>query len=254
MKEIWENRALIRTFAISDLIIRYRGSVLGFFWTILEPLLMLTILYLVFTNVFRSEIENYALYLLVGIVMWNFFVRSTNFAMSSFISKAGIITKTYFPREILPISSCITAFLISVFEFIVLFLFFVVFQFFPPATIIILPGLLGLEFLLALGFSFGLSVLLVRYRDVQYIWGVITYAGFFTVPIFYSIEIIPEKFKQIYLLNPMAQIIDMSHNVVLYNVIPDIWNITYTIFITGVSLAVGYLIFRSLNAKVIEEL
>ncbi len=254
MKEIWKRRSLIMTFAVSDLTVRYRGSVLGFFWSILEPLLILSVLYVVFTNVFRSEIENYAVYLLLGLVMWNFFVRATGMGLNCFIMKAGIITKTFFPREILPLSSCITALLMSLFEFIVLIIFFIAFNFIPAQTIIFLPLLLILEFILALGISMFLSVLNVRYRDIQYIWGVVTTAGFFAVPIFYTLDFIPENIKPIYLLNPMAQIIDMSHNLVMYNIIPDIWTIGYTILATCVIFVIGFFVFKFLQAKVVEEL
>jgi len=168
--------------------------------------------------------------------------------------KAGIITKTYFPREILPISSCITALLMFLFEFIVLIIFFIAFNFIPAQTIIFLPPLLILEFILALGISMFLSVLNVRYRDIQYIWGVVTTAGFFAVPIFYTLDFIPENIKPIYLLNPMAQIIDMSHNLVMYNIIPDIWTIGYTILATCVIFVIGFFVFKFLQAKVVEEL
>jgi len=242
------------TFAISDLVARYRGSVLGFLWAIIEPLLILTILYFVFTNVFRSTIENYAIYLLLGIVMWSFFTRATSMGMSSFIAKAGIITKTHLPREVLPISACITALIMSLFEFIVLFGFFAIFNFIPPITIIVLPALLGIEFVLSLGIALALCVLNVRYRDVQYIWGVVTYGGFFAVPIFYSLSIVPENVRNLLLLNPMAQIIEMSHVVVLNGLIPVFEDVTYTLITSFIILLIGIVIFRHFNFKVIEEL
>jgi len=254
MKELWKKRSLVSTFAINDLMVRYRGSVLGFIWSILEPLLIFSVLYIVFTNVFRSDIENYAIYLILGIVMWNFFVRSTSMGMNSFIVKGGIVTKTFFPREILPFSSCLTALLMSVFEFVILVVFFGVFNFIPSYTVIFLPLVLGLEFILSYGVSMGLSVLNVRYRDIQYIWGVITYAGFFAVPIFYSFDVVPDKIKELLMLNPMAQIIDMSHDLVLYNKIPEMWNIGYTIIITAVVFVVGFFVFKLLESKVVEEL
>jgi len=254
MKELLKYKSLLMTFAISDLKIRYRGSVLGFFWTILEPLLVLSVLYLVFTNVFRAEIENYAIYLLLGIVMWNFFTRSTSMGLNSFIVKSGLITKTYFPREIIPISSCITAFIMAMFEFLVLFIFFVVFSFVPPITIVLLPALIGLEFVLVLGLSLFLSVLNVRYRDLQYIWNVVIYAGFFAAPIFYTLDILPSNIKELILLNPMAQIIEMSHHLVLYNSLPDAWSVIYTVIITGIIFGIGLTVFKVIESKVVEEL
>jgi len=251
---LWKKRSLVSTFAVSDLMVRYRGSVLGFFWSILEPLLIFLVLYVVFTNVFRSDIENYAIYLILGIVMWNFFVRSTSMGMNSFIVKGGIITKTYFPREILPFSSCLTALLMSTFEFIILGVFFGIFNFIPTYTIILLPAVLALEFLLAYGVSMALSVLNVRYRDIQYIWNVVTYAGFFAVPIFYSYDIVPTRIRDLLMLNPMARIIEMSHDLVLYNTIPDLFDIGYTVIITLAVFIIGLFIFKFLESMVVEEL
>lgn len=254
LNNLLKHKSLLMTFAISDLKIRYRGSVLGFFWTILEPLLILSVLYLVFTNVFRAEIENYAIYLLLGIVMWNFFTRSTSMGLNSFILKSGLITKTYFPREILPVSSCITAFIMSLFEFTILFIFFAVFSYLPPITIVFLLPLIGLEFVLVLGLSFFLSVLNVRYRDLQYIWNVVIYAGFFAVPIMYSLDILPPNIQELILLNPMAQIIEMSHHFVLYNTMPEVWSVIYTVIITGIVFGIGYAVFKFIESKVVEEL
>lgn len=254
MLEIWNRRSLILTFAINDLRDRYRGSVLGFIWTFLEPLLILSVLYFVFTNVFKSGIENYAVFLLLGITMWNFFARGTSMGMNSFISKTGIINKTYLPREILPLSSTITSLFMAIFEFGILFVFFIAFNFIPPQTILLLPFLVMLEFVLVLGIAYSLSVLSVRYRDVQYIWGVIITAGFFAVPIFYSFDILPENIKQILLLNPMAHIIEISHDVVLNGVLPEISGVIYTITISFSLLIIGGIIFKFLNYKVIEDL
>src|SRR5574337_565680 len=123
---LWQKRSLIYNFAITDLKIRYRNSILGFFWTVLEPLLLLGVLYLVFTNIFKSQIEHYGLYLLLGIIMWNTFTRGTEISLNSITSRTGIVTQIYFPREIPAISSTITAFLMMCFEFVVFGIFMVV--------------------------------------------------------------------------------------------------------------------------------
>jgi len=253
-KDIWSRRSLILTFAINDLKIRYRNSVLGFFWSVLEPLLMFSVLYVVFTQLFKNDIPNYGLYLLLGLVMWGMFSRATNIATGSIVGKGGIVTKIYFPRAILPISSCITAFLMMSFEFTVFFAFLIAVQFIPPITILFLPILLILEFILALALAFPLSVINVYLRDVQYIWGVIVHAGFFITPIFYLPEIWPENIRQILFLNPMAHLIDMGHNVALYNKLPTLEGMMYTVIVTFVLLGIGYAIFRKYENGVAQEL
>jgi len=107
---------------------------------------------------------------------------------------------------------------------------------------------------LAYGVSLILSVLNVRYRDIQYIWSVVTYAGFFAVPIFYSFDIVPDRIRELLMLNPMAQIIDMSHDIVLYNKIPELFDIGYTIAITLVVFVIGLFVFKFLESKIVEEL
>lgn len=254
LSEIWDNRSLIRTFAINDLIIRYKGSLLGALWSFLEPMLMLGILYLIFSHVFKSDIENYPLYLLLGIIMWNFFARSTSSGLGSIIARTGIVKQTYFPRDILPISSCITAFLMLGVEFVVFFGFVVGFQFVPPITILILPVLVVLLFCLTLGISFILSVLFIKFRDIQNVWNIVTYAGFFLTPVIYDISIFPEQIGELLLLNPVAQFLDIAHDAVLYGQLPSVFAISYTaIFSVGI-LIVGYIIFKYYDFKVIEEL
>ena len=134
LKDIWKRRFLILTFAINDLKLRYRNSFLGFLWTIAEPLLMLTVLYLVFTNILKTDIENYAIYLLLGLVLWFFFVRATTASLASIINRGNILTKISLPREIPPISSCLTSFFMTVFEIGVFFLFMIPLQFIKRAV------------------------------------------------------------------------------------------------------------------------
>jgi len=252
--QIWDKRSLIRTFALNDLVIRYKSSVLGILWSFLEPLLMLAVLYLIFTHVFKSNIENYPLYLLLGIIMWTFFSRSTNMGLNSILGRAGIVNQIYFPREILPISSCITAFIMMGIEFAVFFAFVAGFQFLPPLSIIILPGLLVLLFVLTLGLSFFLSVLNVRFRDVQSIWNIVTYAGFFVTPIIYSLDVFPEELSKLLLINPVAQILEMAHNSVLYGILPNLSDMVYTVGVTFGILVLGYFTFRHYQFKIVEEL
>ncbi len=254
MGEIWARRSLIRTFAINDLIIRYKSSVLGVIWSLIEPLFMLVILYAIFTHVFKTDVENYQLYLLLGIIIWSFFSRATTTGINSLLGRTGIITQIYFPREILPISSCVTALLILGIEFGVFAAFLVVFQFVPPATAIILPGIIGLLFALTLGISLMLSVLNIRFRDIQSMWGIVTYAGFFVTPIIYRIDVFPEEVQRILLISPVAQLMEMAHQAVLFNELPSIENAVYTVLVTFGILAAGYMVFRHYQFRAIEEI
>jgi len=215
---------------------------------------MFSVLYVVFTQLFKNDIPNYGLYLLLGLVMWGMFSRATIMATGSIVGRGGIVTKIYFPLAILPISSCITAFLMMTFEFTVFFAFLIGLQVIPPVTILFLPILLILEFVLAIAVALPLSVINVYYRDIQYIWGVIVQAGFFITPIFYLPNIWPENIRQILFLNPMAHLIDMGHNVALFEKLPTAEDMTYTIVVIFALLSVGYMIFRKYEKGVAQQL
>lgn len=251
---LWGSRSLVWTFAVNDLVVRYKGSILGALWSFLEPILMLGILYLIFSHVFQSAIENYPLYLLLGIIMWNYFARSTNIGLASILARAGIVNQIYFPRAVLPIGSCVTAFIMLGVEFAVFFGFVAGFQFVPPLTILILPVLIVLLFCLTLGLSLILSVAHVRFRDVQHVWSIVTYAGFFLSPVIYDIGIFPPDIAQMLLLNPIAQLLDMAHGAALYGQLPAIPAMIYTgVFSIGLA-ALGYIIFKRYEFKIVEEL
>lgn len=252
--ELWGRRSLILNFAISDLKIRYKNSVLGFIWTLLEPMFILGILYVVFSSIFKNNIENFPLYLLLGLILWNMFARGTMIGQNSILSKTGIMTQIYFPREIPPISSTITSLFMFTFEIIVFTGFLIFFQFTPGINIIFFPLIILAEFFLILGLSFPLSVLNVKFRDTQFIWNVVLQGGFFLTPIFYKLEMLPPWLGEILQYFPMVQIVTMSHDLVLYDKIPDIQSVIILLFSTILIFTIGYLVFKKLQTKVIEEL
>ena len=253
-KEIWDRRSLIFALANHDLKMRYKNSVLGFFWSFLEPLLLLTVLYFIFTNILRPDIEFYQLYLFLGIIMWNTVSRGTSMGLNSITQRAGLVSKTYFPREVLVISSTLTAFYMMFFEFAVFVVFAVFLQIVPPVSILLFPVMLLILFILTLGISFSLSVLYVKYRDIGSIWNVVLTAGFFLAPIIYSIEIFPESVRGYLFLNPFVSILDISHNLVLYNIWPSLSYFLQASIIPIIILFVGILIFKKLDKTIIEEI
>jgi lipopolysaccharide transport system permease protein len=251
---LWNYRHLIKKIAISDFKLRYKNSVLGFLWSLAEPLLMLAVLNFIFTNLMPMNVEHYQLFLLMGIISWNMLARGTTMGLNSILGRPGLVQKVYFPREVLVISCCITAFLMTLFEFIVFGVFMVAFKVMPGITIVYGPLILFIEFVLILGLSFGLAALNVYYRDVQYIWAVVMQAGFFASPIIYPISIIPVNYIWLIRLNPMTRIIDMLRESVIYSGSPFLWD---WIFITMAALSllvVGYLIFRKLEPGFAEAM
>ena len=252
-EEMWKAKGILFNFAMSDLKIRYRNSVLGVFWSLAEPLLMMGVLFVVFSNMFKFEIPNFPIYLLLGIVCYNFFKNGTVFALNSLSNRSTLMTQIYFPRSIPAISSGITAAIMLILELVVLAIFIVIFQFVPPVTILFLPLILALLFILVLGIALPLSVLNVKYKDTEFIWMVIVHAGFFLTPIFYQFDMMPVQVQNVLQFSPMVQIVTMAHHVVSYGTLPSVTSILYAVGSISVITAVGYLIFRKYQAKIVEE-
>ena len=195
---MWKTKGILFNFAVSDLKIRYRNSILGVLWSFVEPLLLLTVLFVVFSTMFKFEIPNFPIYLLLGIVCYRFFQNGTTLALSSITNRSATITQIYFPRSIPGLSAGITAAIMLVCELAVLGIFMASFLFIPPITFLLLPLVLVLELLLVFGIALPLSVLNVKFKDTEFIWGVVVSAGFFLTPIFYQFDMLPEMIRNVY--------------------------------------------------------
>ena len=203
---------------------------------------------------FKFEIENFPLYLLLGIITYNFFKNGTNIALSSLSNRSSLITQIYFPRSIPAISSCFTASIMLIVELAILGIFMAVLQFTPPLTILYLIPVYLLAFVFILGVSLGLSVLNVKFKDVEFIWGIILHAGFFLTPIFYQFDFLPENIQNVLQFSPMVQIVTMAHHVTLYGTLPPLNSILYASVSIFLILGIGYLIFRKYQARIVEEM
>ena len=253
-EELWKKRELLVNFAISDIKVRYKNSVLVILWSLLEPLLLLGVLYFVFSTMFKIEIPNFPIYLLLGIICWNFFRNGTSIALNSLTNRSSLMTQIYFPRVIPSLSAGITSSITLIFELIILGVFMAVFQFMPTSTIILLIPILALELILILGLALPLSVLNVKFKDTEFIWGVVISAGFFLTPIFYQFDMLPDYIQNILQFSPMVQILTMSHHVVLYGVLPPINSILCAILSISIISIIGYAIFRKYQTRIVEEM
>jgi len=254
LRELFKYRQLIWTIAWGDFKWRYKNSILGYFWSLLEPLIMFIILYIVFSNLMKVQVEYYQLFLLLGIIMWNFFVKATNLGLNAIVGKPSLIQRVYFPRDVLVISGVITAMLQSLFESLVFIIFMIYFAIPLTWTLIYLPYILTIYFILALGVALAISALNVYYRDIQFIWIVVLQAGFFITPILYPLSIFPPSLQAIFRLNPIAQIIVTARDVILYSVPPYWVSLAYAGIASLVIFAVGYSIFRRLEPRFAEAM
>lgn len=254
LKTLWSYRELILRLAWSDFKLRYKNSALGFLWSLLDPLLMLLVLYAVFTNLMRIQIEHYQLFLLLGIILWNLLDRGTSQSIWGIIGKPSLIQKVYFPRDILVISTCIMSLMMTAFEFVVFMIFMAYFRVIPSMTIAYFPIVLACEFVVVWGLSMALAALNVYFRDVQFIWRVIVQIGFFATPIIYPITIFPENVRPIVMINPIAQIVTIMRDCILYRNAPESLSLAYVAISSLFVLLIGYAIFDRLEPRFAEAI
>jgi lipopolysaccharide transport system permease protein len=253
IKDLYDYRNLIWVLAGVDFKQRYKNSILGYFWSLLEPLLMLSILYVVFSNLMKMQVEYYALFLLQGIIMWSFFSRTTTGSLLSIVIKPNLIKKVYFPRDILVISTCITALLMSIFESVVFILFMIIFRIPLSIYLVFIPVIILIFFFICLGISLALAALHVYYRDLRYIWTLVLQVGFFATPIVYPIYALPPALW-ILTYNPIAQIIYLARDVTIYSKAPNLASLSYVIVVAIVALCIGYWIFMRREPNFAEDL
>lgn len=189
----------------------YFGTVLGYMWSLIRPLMLFGILLLVFTQVFHvgsDQVEHYAVYLLMGIVLFTFFQEATTNAVTSVVTAEGVVRKTQFPRLVIPLSTVLTGLFNLGLNLLIVLVFLLAFGVDPTWTWLLFPvGVLFL-FILTVGVSMGLSALYVRFRDVAIIWLVVAQVLWYATPILYSVDFKGEEFERLMMINPLAVIFE----------------------------------------------
>ncbi len=201
--------------AITDFKIKYDNSALGYLWSLLKPLLMFGTLYLVFSVFVRWDVENYKIYLLLGIILWNFLAEVTLNSMVLLEGKASILKKVYFPRWIIVIASSLTSLLTLLLNMVVFFILFILSGVHFRTSVILLAVYLAELYILVVGLALLLCALYPKFRDIHHIWEVFVQLGFWVTPIIYPITIVPEKYHKLIFLNPVARIIQGSRDAVI---------------------------------------
>lgn len=203
---------LLKQLVKTDFKLRYQGSMLGYLWSLLRPLFMFIVLYLVFTVFLPlgNNIPNKAVYILLGIVLWNFFVEVTTGSVNAIVGKSELLRKINFPKYIIIIAVAVSALINLALNFIVVGVFVLISHMqLTWSALLIIPVLLEL-LVISLGMAFILSAAFVKFRDVSYIWDVMMQAGFYATPILYWLPDIAQRYhgvSKLMLLNPLAQII-----------------------------------------------
>lgn len=251
-----QNRALLSELVRTDFKLRYQGSVLGYAWSLLRPLMLFGILYVIFALVIKSGdgIPYFPVYLLLGIVIWTFFTDMTTQSLGSIVGRGDLIRKIRIPRWIVVLSSSISALINLGLNLVVVAVVLAFNRVDIMASILWLPLILIEVYLFALGISLFLAAAFVKFRDIGYIWEVLLQLGFYLTPILYAMTIIPERFQKLQLLSPVAQAMQdaryslISHDpkiITISRVFDGGWYMLIPFAIVAVTLVGGLAYFKS---------
>ena len=254
LHELYQYREMIASLVKKDLKGRYKGSVLGFLWTFINPLLQLLVYTLVFSVILKSGIPNYYLHLFVALVPWIFFASALTTGSKLVLDQKNMIKKIYFPREVLPVAYTVSSFCNMLFSFLIVFAVIAVTGY--GISLAALPWLIpvmAIQFLLVLGINLITSSVTVYIRDLEHIMSVLSMAWMYLSPVVYGIDFV-EGWKRWYLLNPMAPLILSYRDILYYKRAPQPLHLGLALAVSLPVLAAGILIFSRLQRRFAEEL
>ncbi len=250
------NSVLLRELIVTDFKLRYQGSVLGYLWSLLKPLFLFAILYVVFGIYLRlgANVPHFPVYLLLGIVLWSFFTEATTQGLQAIVSRGDLIRKINFPKYIIVISGTVSALINLVLNLMVIGVFMIIGGVQLTSAVVFFPLIILELYVFALALAFFLSAAYVKYRDIGYIWEVLLQALFYATPILYTIGIVDEKSHlaaQVMMLSPIAQAIQDARYVLItqqtqtiYDLMHQAWAIAIPFVIILVCTLVAVFYFR----------
>lgn len=237
-------RYLLEDMVVRDIKLKYRRSVIGFLWSILNPLLMMCVITAVFQNLFRFNVENFAVYYLTGWCVFNFVTEATSGAMTSILNSSSLIRKVYIPKYIFPMQKCVFAFVNMLFSLVALFVVMLVLRVEVTWKLLLIP----IPLVLALVFSIGLGMVLattaVFFRDVIHLYTVFTMVWMYLTPIIYPMDILSDTMLRIVKLNPMYHYVDYFRQLTLYGTLPALSSFGIMAAWSFGSLLIGTIVFK----------
>jgi lipopolysaccharide transport system permease protein len=251
VRTLYQFREMVGMWVFREIRVRYKQSLLGAAWAILQPLAMMLIMTVVFSLFARVDTGDipYPIFYYTGILPWTFFANSISFGVNSLINNMNLVTKTYFPREVLPlgvIGAGLFDFLIGSSVFILLMIYYNV----PLTTLFLwIPVLLVIQIMFMLGVIFIGSALTVFYRDLRFVVPLTLQLGLFATPIIYPATLVPAQYRGLYMLNPMAGVIESYRNVILNGQPPVFGDLGVAALVSAVLFLTTYLIFKRLEVR-----
>lgn len=254
IKDLVTYREFLKTSVLKEFRGKYKKSFLGVLWSFINPLLQLLIYSVVFSFILKSNIDNYAVFLVVALIPWTFFNGTMIQSTTAIVSNAGIVKKVYFPREILPISivtSNLINFLISC---IIIIAALLISGIGLSIYTLLVPIVVIIQYIFSLGLAFILSSITVYIRDLEYFINVLMMLWFYLNPIVYSADFIPVKLRPIFDANPMLHIINAYRDLLYYQKLPDFKYLGLLALVCFAILFIGLKIFKHLEKRFAEEL
>lgn len=260
IRKIVKYKDTIKILTISDLKLKYASSRLGFFWSVLEPLLLIAVYSLVFPLILHVNFYDWVLFFLAGFIPFRFFDRGIRSITSSLVRNRNILNRVNIPSIIIPISVTLSESISFFLESILFFGIILLAGVRPTPFLLLFPVLFLVELFIILGFGFYLCISYVKLRDLDYILNVVFQALFFLTPIVYKLEMIPPIYRRVYLLNPLSRMVLMYQSIALYKLesfveyIPVFLNTMLLLIFSAIVLIIGFLSFVSRKEQVEGEL
>lgn len=242
-------RFLIKQLVSRDFKAKYKRSILGVFWSFLNPLLTMIVQYIVFSNLFRFDIPYYPVYLLSGIIVFNYFSEACGMALTSIIGNATLITKVYVPKYIYPLTRILSSLVNLLISMIPLIIVTMLSGLHPTKAYLLIPFMLVCLAMFCLGLGMLLSAAMVFFRDIQFLWGVLTMIWMYLTPIFYPESILPEQVVWVLKINPLYYFINFLRSCVIDGVSPEPVVYVQCFLISLCVLAVGAWVFKKSQDK-----
>jgi lipopolysaccharide transport system permease protein len=245
----WQRRDLLWHMTVRHLRGQYKQSVLGYAWAFVNPLSQMLILTFVFSTIlrFKSEDIPYPLFLFVGLVPWIFFSGAVSSATDSVVGAAGLVTKVYFPREVLPTAAVFTKLVDLVFGLVILGALMVYYGEPPELTSWWLPILFAIHTIFILGLSYPLAALNLFFHDVRFLVGVVLTLWFYLTPVIYPVDLVPERYQLVYDLNPNSLFINAYRRVLLHGESPGLEKVMLGLAIAVATFLIGYYLFKRME-------
>lgn len=235
---------LMKQLVARDFKSKYKRSVLGVLWSFFNPLLTMGVQYLIFSTIFKSNIENFAVYLMTGIIIYNFFAESVGLGLTSIVANAALITKVYVPKYIYPFSRVLSSAVNVLISMIPLFIMIIISGIPLQKSILLFPLVLLYTIVFCMGMSLFLASAMVFFRDTQFLWGIISMLWMYMTPIFYPESIIPQAFLTLYHMNPLYQFTFFLREITLNGVAPGPYTFLYCTIAAVVPFLIGFAVFK----------